>query len=121
LYPKLESVRPADVIRVVLDNLNTHRAAALDATFSPAEAQRMRKKPEFHYTPKHRSWLDTAEIQLSVYSRRLNKHIADDETLAFEAQALPEWRNRTHGTVDGQFRTTDARVKLRRLYPSISD
>jgi hypothetical protein len=116
-----EAYPAADVIRVVLDNLKTHRVAALYATFSPTEAQRIRKKLEFHYTPKHGSWLNMAEIELSVYSRQLNKHIPDEETLAFEAQALTERRNRTHATVHWQFRATDARVKLRRLYPSISD
>jgi len=115
LYPE------ADVIRLVLDNLNTHTLAALYETFPPAEAQRIRKKIELHYTPKHASWLNMAEIELSVFGRRLKKHIPNQENLAVEVQALTDQRNQAQATVDWQFRTDDARIKLKRLYPSISD
>jgi hypothetical protein len=115
LYPE------ADVVRLVLDNLNTHTLGALYETFSPAEAQRIRKKLELHFTPKHASWLNMAEIELSVFGRRLKKHIPDQEILAVEVQALVNQRNQAQATVDWQFRTDDARIKLKRLYPSISD
>lgn len=115
LYPE------ADRIRLVTDNLNTHTIAALYETFPPDEAQRIRKKIELHYTPKHTSWLNMAEIELSVTSRRLKKHIPDQETLAVEMQALTNQRNQAKDAVDWQFHTGDARIKLKRLYPSISD
>lgn len=111
----------AEIIRVVLDNLNTHKPAALYATFPPAEAHRIVKKLEFHYTPKHGSWLNMAEIELSVLSRRLKKYIPDEETLSFEVQAMVDERNGKNATVDWQFRTENARIKLKRLYPSVPD
>jgi hypothetical protein len=111
----------ADRIRLILDNLNTHTVAALYETFPPDEAQRIRKKLEFHHTPKHASWLNMAEIELSVFSRRLKKHIPNPETLAFEVQAVTDQRNQARAAVDWQFRSEDARIKLKRLYPSISD
>jgi len=114
LYPD------AKKIRVVLDNLNTHKPAAMYTSFPPAEALRILKKLEFHYTPKHGSWLNMAEIELSVFGRRLKKHIPDNDTLVIEVDALVEDRNRVDATVDWQFRTDDARIKLKRLYPSIS-
>lgn len=113
LYPE------ADCIRLIMDNLNTHTFAALYETFTPAEAQRIRKKIELHYTPKHASWLNMAEIELSVISRRLKKHIPDPETLAVEMKALVNQRNQVGASVDWQFHTEDARIKLKRLYPSI--
>jgi hypothetical protein len=111
----------ADRIRLILDNLNTHTVAALYETFPPDEAQRIRKKLEFHHTPKHASWLNMAEIELSVFSRRLKKHIPNPETLASEVQAVTDQRNQARAAVDWQFRSEDARIKLKRLYPSISD
>ena len=114
LYPK------AKVIQVVLDNLVTHKPAALYATFPPAEALRILNKLEFHYTPKHGSWLNMVEIELSVYSRSLPKYIPNDEILLTNVQALTDERNKRQATVDWQFRTADARIKLKQLYPSIS-
>ena len=110
----------AHLIRVVLDNLNTHKPAALYVTFSPQEARRILRKLEFHYTPKHGSWLNMAEIEWSVYARRLKKHVANEEILLQEVRAITKDRNENYKTVDWQFCTKDARIKLKRLYPSIS-
>jgi len=113
LYPR------AEVIRVVLDQLNTHTRAALYATFLAQEARRLCKKLEFHYTPRHGSWLNMAEIELSVFERVcLCRRMPDQETLEHEAEALADERNRNHATVRWQFRTANARIKLRSLYPS---
>jgi hypothetical protein len=111
----------ADVIRVVLDNLGPHKPAALYETYLPEEARRIVKKLEFHYTPKHGSWLNMAEIELSVYSRSLKRHIPTGEMLVKEVQALTNERNTSLTKVDWQFFTVDARIKLKQLYPSISD
>jgi hypothetical protein len=109
-------------VRIVLDNLNTHKAAALYEAFPPAEANRIVKKLEFHYSPKHGSWLNMAEIEMSVLSRGCtNRRIPDKETLTEELSAFIEERNRHHATVHWQFTTQDARIKLKRLYPSFSD
>lgn len=118
----VDEVHPeAEVIRVVLDNLKTHKPAALYETFSPAEARRILKKLEFHYTPKHGSWLNMAEIEVSIFDRRLKDFIPDDETLSIEVNALVDSRNDSKATIDWQFRTRDARIKLKSLYPSISN
>jgi hypothetical protein len=118
----VDEVHPeADVIRIILDNLNTHKPAALYLTFPPAEALRILKKLEFHYTPKHASWLNMAEIELSVFDRRLKAFIPDDDGLFIEVNALVDMRNHSGSTVDWQFRTEDARIKLKSLYPSIPD
>ena len=85
------------------------------------EARRILRRLEFHFTPKHASWLNMAEIELSVYSRSLPEHLPNDERLAHQVQALTEERNENQRCVDWQFRTTDARIKLKRLYPSISE
>jgi len=116
-----EILPKAKLIRVTLDNLNTHKPASLYETFQPAEARRILKKLEFHYTPKHGSWLNMAEIELSVFSRRLKEHIPDKETLMTEVQALTDERNNNQASINWQFRSEDARIKLKRLYPSISD
>jgi hypothetical protein len=111
----------ADVIRVVLDNLNTHKPASLYETFPPAEAHRMRQKLEFHYTPKHGSWLNMAEIELSVLARQcLHRRIATEATLKRELAAVEAVRNAARATITWQFTTVDARVKLHHLYPSTS-
>ena len=110
----------AEFIRVILDNLNTHKPAALYVTFPPAEALRILKKLVFHYTPKHGSWLNMAEIELSVYSRSLPKHIPNEMMLSLNVEALTNDRNQKVKTVNWQFQTTDARIKLIKLYPSIS-
>jgi hypothetical protein len=111
----------ADVIRVVLDNLNTHKVASLYETFPPAEAQRLRRKLEFHYTPKHGSWLNMAEIELSVFTRQcLQRRIATEATLKRELAAVEATRNAARTMINWQFTTTAARVKLHHLYPSTS-
>ena len=115
-----ERYAAVDVVRVVLDNLNTHRAAALYETFEPTEARRILKRLEFHYTPKHGSWLNMAEMELSVFDRQcLDRRIGDEPTLAQEVNALEQERNAAHATVDWRFTVGTARTKLKRLYPSI--
>jgi hypothetical protein len=112
----------ADVVTVVLDNLNTHVPAALYATFPPAEARRLRRRLEFVYTPRHGSWLNMAEIELSVLSRQcLNRRLADRDALTREVIAWEGRRNATGVAVDWRFTTATARIKLRRLYPVIHD
>ena len=107
-------------IRVVQDNLNTHTPAALYEVFPPAEAKRILDRLEFHYTPKHGSWLNMAEIELSVLSRQcLDRRIPDPPTLEEEVAAWEHERNAKGATVDWRFTTADARIKLKRLYPSI--
>jgi hypothetical protein len=110
----------AERIVVVLDNLSTHSAAALYATFLPAEAKRIWDRLEFHYTPKHGSWLNMAEIELSVLSRQcLDRRIADQERLRHETAAWSQRRNTAQATIAWQFTTADARVKLKKLYPTL--
>jgi transposase len=110
----------AEKIVVVQDNLNTHTPAALYATFAPEEAKRIWDRLELHYTPKHGSWLNMAEIELSVLSRQcLKRRIPDQPTLIQEVAAWEERRNTAQATVHWQFTTADARVKLQRLYPII--
>ena len=109
----------AQRIRVVLDNLNTHRPASLYETFAPAEARRILKRLEFHYTPKHGSWLNMAEIELSVLSRQcLGRRIGDEATLQREVAALEQQRNDARATIQWRFTTTAARTTLHRLYPT---
>jgi hypothetical protein len=111
----------AEVIRVVLDQLNTHKPASLYDTFPPDEARRIRKKLEFHYTPKHGSWLNMAEIELSVVQRQcLDRRLPDVATLTQELQVYEHCRNMQRATIDWHFTTQEARRKLHRLYPSIS-
>lgn len=108
----------AEVIRVVLDNLNTHKPASLYETFPPAEAHRLRQKLEFHYTPKHGSWLNMAEIELGVLGRQcLDQRLPDLEILTSEVLAWNERRDEQQVRVNWQFKTADARIKLKRLYP----
>jgi DDE superfamily endonuclease len=114
LYPHVT------MIRVVMDNLGPHKPASLYEAFPPEEARRILKKLEFHFTPKHGSWLDMAEIELSVYSRRLKQHIPNESILEKEIQAITIERNGTHAVINWQFRTEDARIKLKQLYPSTS-
>ena len=111
----------AELVRVVLDNLNTHKPASLYEAFAPEEARRIIKKLEFHYTPKHGSWLNMAEIELSVLQRQcLNRRLPDEETLKREVTAWEQRRNEEKATIDWRFSITDAREKLKRLYPSHS-
>ena len=107
-------------ILLVCDNLNTHKPASLYKAFPPDEARRLAKKIEFHYTPKHGSWLNMAEIELSVLSRQcLCRRIADQATLQQEIQRWQTWRNEKAATLKWQFTTDDARIKLKKLYPSL--
>ena len=113
-YPEAERVV------LVLDNLNTHVGAALYETFPAAEARRLRAKLELHYTPKHGSWLNVAEIELSILTTQcLGRRIADRDLLAAEVAAWAARRNTQQATIDWQFTTADARIKLRHLYPRL--
>lgn len=114
-YPDVEC------IDVVLDNLNTHTFGALYDAFEPAEARRIARKLVFHYTPKHASWLNMAEIEFSVIARKLGPRVPDEATLKRKVEAIARSRNETESTVDWQFTSDDARVKLKRLYPSCAD
>ena len=114
LYPS------ATLIRVVMDNLGPHKPASLYEAFPPGEARRILKKLEFHFTPKHGSWLNMAEIELSVFSRKLKQHIPSATILEMEIRAIADERNADHAIINWQFRTDDARIKLKQLYPSIS-
>lgn len=110
----------AQCITVVLDNLNTHTGASLYETFEPAEARRIWQRLDLHYTPKHGSWLNMAEIELSVFARQcLNRRIPDQDTLRHEVAALQAERNRSLSAVNWRFTTADARIKLKKLYPVI--
>lgn len=114
LYPDV------DKIILVMDNLNTHKPASLYKRFKPEEARRITKKLEIHYTPKHGSWLDIAEIELNVMTRQcLNRRIDNIEFLRKELAAWEMERNETKANVNWQFRTKDARVKLISLYPDL--
>ena len=120
----LVDVRHRDAEKVVLveDNLNTHSPASLYKAFSPEEARRIIDKLEFHYTPKHGSWLDMAEIELSILSRQcLNRRIPNQDTLRKEIKAWEDKRNECKATMDWRFTTEDARIKLKRLYPKVPE
>ena len=110
----------AERIVLVQDNLNTHLPAALYTAFAPEEAKRIWDKLEFHYTPTHGSWLNMVEIELSVFSRQcLDRRIPDQEVLRRETAAWAERRNTAKATIDWRFTTADARVKLKKLYPTL--
>jgi hypothetical protein len=107
-------------VRLVMDNLNTHNIASLYETFEPQEARRLADRLDIHYTPKHGSWLNMAEIELSVLKGQcLNRRIADMQTVQAEVAAWETNRNNSTSKIDWQFKTADARIKLRRLYPNI--
>jgi DDE superfamily endonuclease len=109
------------VIRVVLDNLNTHGPGSLYEAFEPAEARRLIEKLEFHDTPKHGSGLHRAEIEWSIRQRQcLRRRMADEAILARAVAAWEHRRNATKETIDWRFSITDAREKLKRLYPTNS-
>lgn len=111
-YPEVE------VIVLVVDNLNTHGPWVLYEAFPPEEAERIASRIEWHYTPEHGSWLNMAEIELSVLQLQcLNRRIPDKETLTSETAAWEQSRNQAHTTIKWHFTTADARIKLRRLYP----
>lgn len=109
-------------IRLVTDNLNIHHPASLYKVFPPEEARRILNKLEWHYTPEHGSWLNMAELELSVLTRQcLNQRFGDLETLRTEVQAWCQERNQREVRIDWQFTAADARIRLRRLYPVIED
>jgi hypothetical protein len=108
----------AEVITLVVDNLNTHRPAVLYEVFEPIETRRILERLAFVYTPKHASWLNVAEWELSVLARQcLDRRLPDQEALTAEVAAWERERNGTRVTVEWQFTTAEARVKLKRLYP----
>jgi transposase len=112
----------AERIVVVMDNLNTHRPSSFYEAFEPEEAKRLIDRFEFHYTPKHGSWLNMAEIELSVLSRQcLNQRFADIDTLRSHTSVWGSERNNNGASVNWQFTADDARIKLRRLYPQINN
>lgn len=105
-------------VRLIMDNLNTHSIASLYETFDPKEARRLTERLDIHYTPKHGSWLNMAEIELSVLKGQcLDRRIADMETMQAEVAAWEQGRNNREMKIDWQFTTSDARIKLKRLYP----
>ena len=113
-----EAYPDAPVVRVVLDNLNTHRMASLYETFPAAEARRIVRRLEFHHTPKHASWLNMAEIEFSVLTRACLQGRNPDETALQRAiNAYEVQRNASKATINWRFNTQDARTKLHRLYP----
>jgi hypothetical protein len=115
-----ECYAAAERIVLVCDNLNTHTPAALYEAFEPAEARRLAERFEWHYTPKHGSWLNVAEMELSVLARQcLDRRIPDLDTLRREVDAWEQHRNAAVVKVNWQFTSTDARVKLKKLYPTI--
>lgn len=117
-----EQYPDAAKITLVMDNLNTHRLSSLYETFPPAEARRLVEKLEIVYTPKHGSWLNVAEIEFAAMSKQCTGgRIADSDTLGIRLEAWETDRNDASRIVDWQFTTTDARIKLRRLYPQTSN
>ena len=105
---------------LVMDNLNTHHPSSLYEEFEPAEARRIAERLEVHYTPKHGSWLDMAEIEIGVMARQcLDRRIPDQRALRRKVGAWQAQRNRDGIRVDWRFTTEDARIKLKYLYPSI--
>ncbi len=110
----------AEKIVLVMDNLNTHTPAALYEAFVPAEARRIARKLEIHYTPKHGSWLNMAEIELSVLARQcLDRRIPDRESLVGEVGAWEDERNAAESSIDWRFTSDAARIKLKHLYPEV--
>ena len=110
----------AEKIILVMDNLNTHKPSSLYKKYKPEEARRIIRKLEIHYTPKHGSWLDIAEIELNIMTRQcLNRRIDSIEKLTSELAAWEKERNENHSKVNWHFRTKDARVKLISLYPEL--
>jgi hypothetical protein len=114
-----EQYQEAERIVLVMDQLNTHSLASFYEVFPPAEAQRLAGRLEIHYTPKHGSWLNMAEIELSVLARDLPERVSDRAVLEQRVSAWEQRRNRAGVKADWQFTTTKARVKLRKLYPTV--
>jgi hypothetical protein len=122
LLKELSDEHFPNAVRIVLvqDNLNTHKPASVYEAFPAVDARRLVERFKWHYTPKHGSWLDMAESELSVLSTQcLNRRIPDKQTLIDEVAAWEAERNKKHAKADWQFTTGDARVKLKRLYPSL--
>jgi transposase len=114
--------RSAEKVTLVMDNLNTHTGASLYEVFEPHEARRLLDRLDIHYTPKHGSWLNMAEIELGVLTRQcLNRRIPDKQTLSAEVAAWEHRRNTSEVSVNWRFTTTEARIKLKRLYPTLSE
>jgi hypothetical protein len=112
----------AQKIRLVQDNLNTHRLANLYRVFPPQEARRLAERFELHYTPNHGSWLNMAEIEIGIFERGcLRRRVPSFEVLRQRVAALEAERNLAHATIDWRFTTTDARAKLARLYPKLAE
>ena len=110
----------ATKVRLVMDNLNTHSPASLYETFQPEEARRLARRLEIHYTPKHGSWLNVAEIELSALnSQCLNRRIPHIDLMRKEVAAWELDRNNRAATIDWRFTTEDARIKLKRIYPKL--
>ena len=110
----------AKTIRVVLDNLNTHTPGSFYASFPPEQARQLTRKLEFHYTPKHSSWLNMAEVEISVLTRQcLDQRLASRSIVETQTQAWKSRRNDRKATIDWQFSVPNARDKLRRLYPIV--
>ncbi len=110
----------AEKLLLIMDNLNTHTLGSLYEAFEPEEARRLIEKLEIHYTPKHGSWLNVAEIEFSVMSRQcLNRRIPDKETYETEIIKWKDDRNKDKAIVEWHFNTKDARIKLKRLYPKL--
>jgi hypothetical protein len=115
-----EHYADAEKVILVMDNLNTHVFSSFYKAFEPKEARRLIEKIEIHYTPKHGSWLNMAEIELSVLARQcLSRRIGSIEEVQTQVRAWQEKRNQDQTTINWQFTTEDARVKLKRLYPSV--
>ena len=115
-----ERYSSATQVRLVMDNLNTHNIASLYETFEPKEARRLAERLDIHYTPKHGSWLNMAEIELSVLKGQcLDRRIPDMLTIQAEVSAWERDRNNNTKKISWQFTTTDARIKLKRLYPKL--
>ncbi len=113
-----EAYPDTEVVRLVLDNLNTHKTGSLYEAFEPSEARRIAKRLEFHYTPKHGSWLNMAEIELSVFGKQaLRDRVADEMELRRQIGALETERNEAAATIQWRFTTLDARQKLQHIYP----
>jgi hypothetical protein len=116
MYPE------AEVVRVVLDNLDTHALGSLFATYPPEEAWRLARRLEFHFTPEHASWLNMAELELSVLARQcLSRRVANAATLATGAVAWEGRRNAMRAKINWSFRPADARVKIAHLYPQLEE
>jgi hypothetical protein len=112
----------AEAIVLVMDNLNTHTPASLYEAFDPKEAKRLADRLEIHHTPKHGSWLNMAEIELSVLAEQcLDRRLPDQATLAREVEGWERERNGRGSKIDWRFTTEDARIKLKHLYPSFDD